>query len=658
MSKLASKLLFGLSILAVGATQAHAGQRQPNFFEQLFGVRHAQPQQGQQRYSPSQQPWWQQGQNQYDTGTGSPRTARDKKFSIAGVDDTADPEFQLPGLGMGTIDYMPPVVAPIFDPTFAALQAQGPEAEAIRNLLADRATPLKAAEAERKAVSAFYKANGFKPFWLESGHLNGKGTEILKVLSSASEDGLLAKNYLPEVLTNYADADTAVANDGAKQARLEVGLTAAALHYARHISGGQFEPNRLSLYNDIKPDPVNADEALKFLASSEIPASYLHSLAPQHPQYALLKAELGKMSAANEVAFVPIAAGPTVKPGKSDARLPAVRDRLVALGYLTKPDAPVADEKVLDQDLAIGLMAVQTANKLKPTGAFDAATLKLLNRDETGDRRLKLVSNMERLRWLPKNLGERHVFVNQAAYNVNVMDKGQVAWRSKVIVGQPTKQTYSFYDQIQTVVFNPKWGVPASIIINEYGPKMRKDPGYLDRNGFIVVDLNGQEIGTDSVDWWHIGANPNFGVQQLAGGDNALGELKFLFPNAHDIYMHDTPTKNLFNDPVRAFSHGCVRVQNPREFAQVLLGWSKEQVVTGLANQDTHSVQLPQKVPVYLTYFTAWADDTGKVQFFNDIYGRDAAMGKALAYDPAARVKGNGGNVLADSAVTGGLKQN
>ena len=292
---------------------------------------------------------------------------------------------------------------------------------------------------------------------------------------------------------------------------------------------------------------------------------------------------------------------------------------------------------------------------LKPSGAVDKATLNLLNRDETGDRREKLISSMERLRWLPKNLGERYVFVNQASYTVNVLDRGQVAWRSKVIVGQPTKQTYSFYDQIQTVVFNPKWGVPASIIINEYGPKMRKDPGYLDRNGFIVVDNKGQEIGTSAVDWWHIGANPNFGIQQLAGGGNALGELKFLFPNSHDIYMHDTPTKNLFNDPVRAFSHGCVRVQNPREFAQILLGWNKDQVVTGLANQDTHSVQLPQKVPVYLTYFTAWADDTGKIQYFNDVYGRDGAISKAMAYDPAARVKSN---VLAEGAVAGGLTQN
>ena len=658
MLKLAPKLLFGLSILALGATQTQAGQNKPNFFDLLFG---GQRHQNQQSFAPppqqqQQAPWWQQSK-QVDQGQGQPtqNVGRKKKFGVAGADETADPEFQLPGLGMGNVDYLPPVVAPVFDPTAATLQGQGPEAEAIRNLLSDRNTPIKAVETERKAVAAFYKANGFKPLWMEAGHLNSKAADVLKVLAAAPDDGLLAKNYMPEVLTSFTDADI-VASDATKQARLDVGMTVAALHYARHLSGGQFDPNRLSLYNDIKPEVVNADEALKLLSSSEIPASYLQSLAPKHPQYAVLKAELGKLTSDGGAAVIPVAAGPTVKPGKSDARLPAVRQRLEALGYSGKPTTPVVDEQKLDQDLAIGLMALQTANKLKPSGVLDGATVKLLNRDETGERRQKLISNLERLRWLPKNLSERYVFVNQASYTVNVMDKGQVAWHSKVIVGQPTKQTYSFNDQISQVVFNPKWGVPVSIIINEYGPKMRKDPSYLDRNGFIVVNLKGEEIGSSSVDWYNISATPNFGIQQLAGGGNALGELKFLFPNAHDIYMHDTPTKNLFNDQVRAFSHGCVRVQNPREFAQVLLGWNKDQVVKGLAISDTHSVPLPQKVPVYLTYFTAWADDTGKLQFYDDIYGRDAAITKALAYDPGTKVKNI--NTLAAGSITGGLTQN
>jgi murein L,D-transpeptidase YcbB/YkuD len=166
---------------------------------------------------------------------------------------------------------------------------------------------------------------------------------------------------------------------------------------------------------------------------------------------------------------------------------------------------------------------------------------------------------------------------------------------------------------------------------------MRKDPGYLDRNNFIVVDQRGQQIDTQSVDWFNVGKNPNFGLQQLAGGDNALGELKFLFPNAHDIYMHDTPTKKLFDSPVRAFSHGCVRTQNPRDYAAILLGWDKDKVAENLADGQTKSVALPEKVPVYMAYFTAWTDGNGAIQYFDDVYGRDDAMAKAFAYDPNAK---------------------
>jgi L,D-transpeptidase YcbB len=269
---------------------------------------------------------------------------------------------------------------------------------------------------------------------------------------------------------------------------------------------------------------------------------------------------------------------------------------------------------------------------------------------------------MERLRWLPKNLGERHVFVNQAAFEVNVMDHGASVWKSRVVVGKPMTQTYAFSDQISTVVFNPTWGVPASIIINEYGPKSRRDPSYLDRNGFVVTDLSGNQVSSSSVDWWGMGKNPKFGVQQPSGAGNALGELKFLFPNAHDIYMHDTPSKELFASNMRAFSHGCVRVQNPREFAQTLLGWSADKVASNIAQGDSHSVALPQKVPVHLTYFTAWSDANGNIQYYGDIYGRDASLQKAFLSISGNQKLQNEADVLAQTGsapkIDGGLTQN
>ncbi len=649
------KFLMGFSLVAMLAVPAEAQQRQPNFFELLFGIP---PQRQAPRYQPPRQPdpriYAEPQVNE------QPTIRKTRRAPIAAQAATAaDPELTIPGLGMGTVDYVPPLTVVVFDPTFAALKSENAETDIIRQLLADKSNPVRAQEPERKAILAFYKANGFKPQWLENGRPSSKAEAFLKFVSTADKDGLLPKNYRPEVLTGFEDIHAAVGGDANRLARLEVGLTVSALHLARHMSAGQFEPNRLSLYHDMRPEPVNGEEALKALASSsanDLP-NYFHNLSPKQPQYTALKDALGVLSTGEAVPFTAIATGPAVKPGKTDPRVPALRERLAQLGFTGKPDARAASDPKLDQDLVIALMAFQTATKLKPTGVLDNASLNLLNKNNSGNKREKIIASMERLRWLPKNLGERYVFVNQAAYDVHVIDHDQTVWQSKVIVGQPTKQTYAFYDQIQTVVFNPKWGVPVSIIINEYGPKMRRDPSYLERNGFVVVDLKGQEIDSRSVDWYNIGINPNFGIQQLPGGDNALGELKFLFPNSHDIYMHDTPTKPLFKTAERAYSHGCVRVQNPREFAEVLLGWNKDQVVKSLAsNPDTHSIQLAQKVPVYLTYFTAWTDERGALTFHNDIYGRDTAITKALNYDPNFRK--TAAPAIAQGSLSGGLIQN
>ncbi len=655
MPKLLPRLLLGLSVLALAAGSAQAGppKRHLNFFEQLFGVRqHNQQQQQASEPFNAKQPWWQDNQDNSIYGTPP------KKKIGAGrqLNDLSEPEL-LPGLGMGTVDYAPPVVLPVYDPSFIALQTPAPDSEAIRVSLADKASPIKAVEVERKAVLAFYKTNGFKPVWMAEGHVSARANDVLKTLSGAAADGLLAKNYLPEVLTSFDNAEAQVATDPMKLARLDIGLTLAAIHFARQISGGQFDPNRLSLYNDIHPEPVNPDAALKVLAFTPYPASYLESLAPKIPQYALLKAELAKASSSGPKLDL-IADGPKVKPGKTDGRIPMIRARLQTLGFMTVEVSGSDNVNQLDQDMAIALMAFQTSKKMKPTGIVDSATIKAFNKDDVADQHDKLVYNLERLRWLPKNMGARHVLVNQAAFEVNVMDNGKSTWKSRVVVGQPTKQTYAFSDQIETVVFNPTWGVPASIIVNEYGPKSRKNPSYLDNNGFIVKDKNGNVISSTSIDWWNLGQAPSFGVQQPAGDGNALGELKFLFPNAHDIYMHDTPSKDLFASAMRAFSHGCVRVQNPREFAQVLLGWDKATVAKNIEGQDSHSVPLKTKVPVHLTYFTAWADETGKVQYFDDIYGRDTAMAKALAYDPTAKKPILNNDVATKATIVGGIIQN
>ena len=569
----------------------------------------------------------------------------------------AEPE-PLPGLGMGDLQYQPPLVLPIFDAAFAKLQTETDEQEAIRLTLADKTTKIRAVDAERKALLAFYGNNDFKPIWTKDGHVSDRAKGALKILSKAEVEGLVAQNYLPEGLQSFDIIDGSLLGDKLKLAAFDVALSAKVLKYARDISGGQFDPARLSLYNDIKLSPVSADSALRVIANSPFVESYLVGLEPDVPQYAVFKEALSKLKKGDGPALEQIADGPRVKTGQTDSRIPDIRAKLQTLGFLSADDAVNSNEELLDKPLSEGLKKFQLANKVKQSGAVDSATIKAFNVDHSDDERQRLIYNMERLRWLPKSLGNRYVFVNQPAYEVNVMDGGKSIWRSEVIVGRPLTQTYSFYDQIETVVFKPSWGVPASIIVNEYGPKSRKDPSYLDDHGFKVVDSNGEVVSSTSINWWTIGQTPNFGVQQPPGEDNALGELKFLFPNAHDIYMHDTPSRNLFSEKTRAFSHGCVRVHNPREFAAVLLGWSQDKVAKNIAQPDSHSVNLLQKVPVYLTYFTAWPTADGKIMYYNDIYGRDAAMAKALNYN----ANGKGGlsedKIVQSGTIDGGIVQN
>jgi L,D-transpeptidase YcbB len=211
------------------------------------------------------------------------------------------------------------------------------------------------------------------------------------------------------------------------------------------------------------------------------------------------------------------------------------------------------------------------------------------------------------------------------------MDHGREAWRSRVIIGKPDTQTFAFHDEIETIVFNPSWGVPQSIIKNEMLPLLWKDPSYLDRMGYRVIDKSGQIVHSSAVDWWSVGGKViPYSVQQPPSDDNALGEIKFLFPNRHDIYMHDTPTKPLFEKPVRAYSHGCVRVEDPRRFGEVLLGWNAEEIAAKIESGRSESVKLPHKVPVHLTYFTAWPEADGRITFYDDVYSRDQRMERAL----------------------------
>lgn len=623
--------------LAVGITSAVAEttvrKRKKSLFDSIFGsssLSRAERKEGRQRRLFGEK-WWQENERggvRIINGQELSRnkSSEDRKRRNRNVID-ADPEGD-PGFGMGNLTYAADKLVPLGGMQFAEPRPVDVAAGPVFDALIAPQPAMRVRTDIRDAVAGHYKSQNFRPVWLSDGKLTPRAREVLKLLSDAGAEGLEAERYLPPGLASFTALPPET--DPAAMARLDIEITAVALRYARDASGGQFDPRRLSLYNDLSPDWATAAQSLKVLAWSPYAAEYLRGLHPTHPAYAKMKSALADFRAASTaVSTVPqIADGPVVKKGKSDPRIPAVRQRLADLGY---PDALEAagEPDVLDADLSVRLRLFQKSMAIKVSGVLGPQTVKALNSDHGAASEAKLLNNMERLRWLPKDLGSRYIFVNQPAFEAQVIDRGRTVWESRVIVGKPMTQTSAFHDQMETVVFNPSWGVPPSIIANEYLPKLRNDPGYLDRIGFKVVNASGKVVRSSSVDWWSYGGKVPYGIQQPPGVKNALGELKFLFPNSHNIYMHDTPSRELFDNDVRAYSHGCVRVQNPREFAQVVLGWDIEKVDEYVDSGRSQTVKLPEKLPVHIAYFTAWPDENGQIAYFNDIYGRDKTMENA-----------------------------
>jgi len=621
---LACLAAFATSGLATAETPAR--KRNPSFLENLFG--------GQSTIDPDSRAAKRRQLNR--------KAERDGLFGIFTREkrpprvefSEADPEPD-PGLGKGNLTYVPPKLVGLSGLTLTEPRPAGAAEAAIYDALAGEGSSVRVQPAARDVLLAHYAAQGFKPLWLADGKLSARGAAVLALLAAADQEGLDPKAYLPTGLESFSAP--VPETDAAAMARLDIDLSAAALRYARDASGGQFDPRRLSRYNDINPPWIAPDQAFKIIAWSPYAAEYLKSLHPSHPAYAAMKKALADLRAQETGAGVrPIADGPVVKPGGSDPRIPALRARLTSLGYEAEPPFG-SDAALLDEPLSEELRRFQKASGIKVTGAFGPQTLSALNKDSSVSNIDKLRDNMERMRWLPRELGARHVFVNQAAFEARVMEGEREVWSTRVIVGKPNTQTVSFHDEMELVVFNPSWGVPPSIIAGEYLPKLRRDPAYLDRLGFKVVNQQGKVVPSRSVNWSAYGRKVPYGIHQPPGDKNALGEIKFLFPNTHNIYMHDTPTRELFEDEVRAFSHGCVRVQNPRDFASVVLGWSAEEVAAHVASKGSETVKLKHKLPVHITYFTAWPDSQGNIRYFNDIYGRDKAMETARSATVVAR---------------------
>lgn len=502
---------------------------------------------------------------------------------------------------------------------------------AIYGQFASKKSAIRVTTDERRALVSFYSENGFRPVWVSKQGLGERGKSVLRLFEAAAEDGMSPEDYLPPSLALFDDDLTLTDKQMSLLARLDLELSAYALRYARHASGGRLLPNRLTKYYDITPEPVDLTGAMRAFLRSPAPAGYLKSLQPDHPAYAVLKRTLAALRDLKaEAQAGMIRPGKRVVPGQDDPRIALMRRHLELLGY-GKTDVLAGEETFLDDSLSEKLMTFQTDARIKPTGALDAATILALNSRTGAPGITRLIYNMERLRWLPKDLGKRYVFVNQAAYGLQIIDDGREIWHTNVIVGKTNSQTVAFSDKMETVVFNPSWGIPPSIMKNEMLPRLRRNPGYLDRIGYRVLTPNGKIIHSRSVNWWKYkdGKVPYL-IQQPPGDDNALGEVKFLFPNAHSIYMHDTPNRSLFKQAVRAMSHGCVRVENPRLLAETLLGLSEADIAAKIDTGISQDTPVTHETAVHLTYFTAWPAEDGRILFYDDVYGRDERMQRAF----------------------------
>ena len=553
--------------------------------------------------------------------------------------------------------------APAQTPAYGAALAApvpvpaSPIVEAVRTKLSDKAAVSKANAEQVEALKAFYVAHS-DPIWLKDGAFSGKAGAAISEIKNAESYGLDASAFALPELTSGASTDA--------QADAEIKLDIAALKYAQFARGGRVDPVSLSNILDMKPPLKDPKTVLTELSDSAAPDAYLRGLHPKHPQFEKLRQALEKARGPqteekiDEALKIKLPEGKTVKPGDEHADIVLLRKRL-------KIEAQSAsNQKLFDAKLEVAVKTFQEANELKANGQLNAKTRSALNREgepknaEPKRDVERIIVNMERWRWLPEDLGPFYVMNNIPEYVSRVMKGETEVLKQKIIVGQPTWPTPVLTASMEFVIFHPEWGVPDGIKVKELLPRLKRASSQYGGNGFfdqlfgggsgggarvlaaykLNPTLNGRPVDANTIDWNRVDIK-QFSFVQPAGGENPLGLVKFRFPNRHEVYMHDTPQKGLFAQSFRALSHGCMRLDQPRKLAEVILGedkgWSSDKV-GGLYASGTSEIALTKQVPVYLTYFTARVGDDGKIEKFGDIYGHDerlmsALQGRSVHYD-------------------------
>lgn len=524
------------------------------------------------------------------------------------------------------------------------LEAGLPVGAEIRARLLEDAQTVKDEEAaDWQALIAFYEGRADEPLFVGLSGYTAKAEALKAEFALAADWGLDPGAF--DVLDLPADGTDRPALSHQQRVEAEQRFALTALKYARHARGGRItEPaKQLSSYLDRTPQYADPKKFLDDIASAADPATVLRDIHPKHEQFQKLRQKYLDLKrnadAAEEIVRIP-AKGPKLVPGQTHPDVALLRQRLkvpVAAGL----NGASPDENLYDDDLAAAVAKFQDEKGEKPDGIVGPRTRAALN-DISVPSPERLLANMEMWRWMPEDMGQYYVWVNIPEFMVRVVKNGTVIHEERIITGTLNNQTPIFTDELETIYFNPRWNVPQSIKVLELYPSLARGGGSFQRQGLRLM-RNGRYVDPYSVDWSRADIR-NYDVYQPSGPGNALGIVKFTFPNKHAVYLHDTPTKNLFNAESRTFSHGCMRVRNPMRLAEVLLeedhGWTPDQVHQAQqSDPDEVPIKLEKHIPVHITYLTAVVGEDGSERSFKDIYGHQKRVEQALAgqFDRIAR---------------------
>jgi L,D-transpeptidase YcbB len=519
--------------------------------------------------------------------------------------------------------------------------------EALRAVLeSERRPPLVTADAEGaslwKRTRQFYQQREFAPAWIENAAPKSQMDDLIAALREANREGLDPDLYGATLIAERRDEAsrgflTRQGFDPDEAGTLDVWLTYIYLKYASDLASGISDLATADRSWHIKPDDFDPFAHLTEALDRNRVTQSLRDLVPDHREYTALRDALAdSRKLADDGGWPKVPGNLRLKPGQKHVAVPALARRLAASGdYRGRVPAedPEADGKepvAYGEELQEAVKRFQARHGLAVAGVVGAETVAALNVPvEARIRQIEL--NLERWRWLPRDLGDRYILVNVPEMRLRVFEKGRIPLAMNVVVGTKATQTPIFNDEMSYLVFSPYWNVPDSIAQGETLPGMMRDPAYLARNNMEIIDKAGNAIDPGEMD---MDALDNYRFRQRPGAANSLGLVKFMFPNQYNVYLHDTPATSLFTRANRAFSHGCVRVAEPVALAEYVLRdqreWDTDAIEAAMNSGTEKTVKLTEKLPVYLGYWTAFVDEDGALHFRDDVYGIDAGQHKRL----------------------------